>query len=204
MNVAPAAAGESRPVAGPPPSARLTWPEKPTPTIPLDREPQQEKDSTMPLDKKTQDTIEKMRENVNALNAEAERAFAYIREVEAALDDAQPGVEAWRVLSSSDQQELDGDGDETGATISELEYVCYTKRNGRWGLYVVERRERVWPNDAYADDEVLAETDARLLRDADRTTKVRAVPLLPMLVSDLAELVAKATKDAKKVLDRNE
>ncbi len=166
----------------------------------------------MPLDERTRTLLDEMKRSTAQMNTEATRAFEYIREVDQELEQAAPGVEAWLVLVESPGALGFGKqvakGVFIGVRIGRAQkrrnalLLGYSKVGTKWGLALGEGRFEV-----DADDRVVLSaddiTERKFLRDADRATKILAVPRIPRLLELLTAEIARAAAEAQNVLDRN-
>ncbi len=162
-----------------------------------------QENGAMPLDMRTQQALRAMGLSVQQLNAEANRAHTYITDLEKALEEARPGVECWVVAYQSDPGacvDLRGNDYSIVRTVE----IGFGKHGAKWALLAADRTyytddslEVDWEKPRTEDETVV------LLRDSDRVTKIRAVPVLPRLIEDMTQKIEQMTRAAAEVLDKN-
>lgn len=167
----------------------------------------------MPLDPKTLSLLTQMKQNTDSMNHEATRAFEYIREIERHLDEASPGVETWAILQKGKRLPtlavrgkhfmigigaIHGSRHRQNATL-----IGYAKVGGKWGLAIAEGEVSIDSDERVSIRENTI-GERRFLRDADRATKILAVPRIPELIQALAEEVGRVAAEAKHTLDSNQ
>ncbi len=191
----------------------------PSPTSTHDRSEQppgvaspRSSESSMPLDPETMALLNQMKQNTQTMNHEATRAFEYIREIDRHLEEAAPGVEVWSVLEKGKKfptLAVRGKHFMIGIGVVHGNHrryqallIGHAKVGNKWGLAVAEGEVTIDSEDRISIREGSI-GERRFLRDADRATKILAVPRIPELIKALSEELERVASEARATLDLN-
>jgi len=119
------------------------------------------------------------------LNQASNKLTEQIKEIEASLASYNLGVIAWVELRRTPEEVA-----ENYPTVDRIESLGYSKKNGKWGLFV------------YSEIEEFEHLEEWLLRDAPRELRILAVDAIPQLLETMVTKAKVLTSEVISKTDR--